>query len=134
MIMGNKASKRRPRTKVIKTSQYGAVNDSMDESETDSASSMDDIFVLDDVDGTELRVLPEIIQAARSRLSTVWTEEDREAMTVDHTKYIYPFENLVFEGGGNKGLAYCGALKVKYCLKVMENKLCRPTYYCSRLV
>ena len=24
----------------------------------------------------------------------------------------YPFENLVFEGGGVKGLAFCGALKV----------------------
>ncbi|GAB1601046.1 uncharacterized protein LOC115216501, partial [Argonauta hians] len=28
------------------------------------------------------------------------------------TDYEYPFENLVFEGGGNKGIAYCGCLKV----------------------
>lgn len=26
--------------------------------------------------------------------------------------YEYPFENLVFEGGGNKGVAYCGSLMV----------------------
>ncbi len=28
------------------------------------------------------------------------------------TKYDFPFENLVFEGGGVKGLSFCGALKV----------------------
>ena len=27
-------------------------------------------------------------------------------------KYIYPFENLVFEGAGNRLLAYCGAVRV----------------------
>ena len=27
-------------------------------------------------------------------------------------KYIYPFENLVFEGAGNRLLAYCGAVMV----------------------
>ena len=31
---------------------------------------------------------------------------------VDLTKYDFPFKNLVFEGGGNKGLAYCGAVRV----------------------
>lgn len=29
---------------------------------------------------------------------------------VDLTQYDFPFENIVFEGGGSKGLAYCGAL------------------------
>ena len=28
-------------------------------------------------------------------------------------KYVFPFENVVFEGGGNKGLAYCGAVRVR---------------------
>ena len=28
------------------------------------------------------------------------------------TNYVFPFENLIFEGGGNKGMAYVGALKV----------------------
>ncbi len=27
-------------------------------------------------------------------------------------KYSIPIENVVFEGGGNKGLAYCGAVRV----------------------
>ncbi|XP_070532621.1 uncharacterized protein [Ptychodera flava] len=36
----------------------------------------------------------------------------RECCSVDIAKYQYPFENIAFEGGGNKGLAYCGALKV----------------------
>ena len=27
--------------------------------------------------------------------------------------YVYPFENIVFEGGGNKGLAYAGAVRVR---------------------
>ncbi|XP_021364180.1 uncharacterized protein LOC110457300, partial [Mizuhopecten yessoensis] len=34
------------------------------------------------------------------------------AMKVDVADYEYPFENLVFEGGGNKGLAYCGVVRV----------------------
>lgn len=33
----------------------------------------------------------------------------------------YPFENLVFEGGGVKGLAFCGALKVIEQKGVMTN-------------
>ncbi|XP_065839909.1 uncharacterized protein [Oscarella lobularis] len=39
------------------------------------------------------------------------TEEDEEIETVD-LGFQFPFENLVFEGGGNKGLAYVGALRV----------------------
>lgn len=30
--------------------------------------------------------------------------------------YPFPFENLVFEGGGNKGMAYVGALQVFFFL------------------
>lgn len=38
-------------------------------------------------------------------------EEDRNA----HWKsYDYPFENLVFSGGGIKGYAYIGALYVSF--------------------
>lgn len=29
-------------------------------------------------------------------------------------KCAYPFENIILEGGGNKGLAYCGAIRVTY--------------------
>lgn len=37
---------------------------------------------------------------------------DGAAATVDYALYEYSFENLIFEGGGNKGLAYCGAIEV----------------------
>ncbi len=33
----------------------------------------------------------------------------------------YEFENLVFEGGGVKGLAFCGALEVLEEKDVMKN-------------
>lgn len=42
------------------------------------------------------------------------SEIDLVAMKIDPKDHTYPFENLVFEGGGSKGLAYCGAVKVKY--------------------
>ncbi|XP_071803371.1 uncharacterized protein [Asterias amurensis] len=32
--------------------------------------------------------------------------------TINFEDYVYPFENIVFEGGGNKGLAYAGAVRV----------------------
>lgn len=31
----------------------------------------------------------------------------------------FPFENLVFEGGGNKGMAYVGALQVTIAIKTL---------------
>ncbi len=36
------------------------------------------------------------------------TEEERQELSA----YEYPFENVAFEGGGNKGSAYMGALRV----------------------
>ena len=39
--------------------------------------------------------------------------DDLQAVDDDIFKnYDFPFENLVFEGGGNKGMAYVGALRV----------------------
>ncbi|RUS81387.1 hypothetical protein EGW08_010825 [Elysia chlorotica] len=38
-------------------------------------------------------------------------EEDREALEARVEDYTFPFENLVFEGGGVKGLAFVGAIK-----------------------
>lgn len=35
--------------------------------------------------------------------------------------YPFPFENLVFEGGGNKGMAYVGALQVLENAGIMKN-------------
>lgn len=37
---------------------------------------------------------------------------DRKARNLEPQDYDYPFQNVVFEGGGNKGIAYCGAVKV----------------------
>ncbi len=36
-------------------------------------------------------------------------------------KYLYPFENLVFEGAGNRLLAYCGAVQVSVALSTTIN-------------
>lgn len=41
-------------------------------------------------------------------------ENEDEFSSIDVRDYIdqFPFENLVFEGGGIKGLSYLGAIKV----------------------
>lgn len=36
-----------------------------------------------------------------------------KVMSIDPKDHSYPFENLVFEGGGSKGHAYAGAIKVR---------------------
>ncbi|BFZ23318.1 hypothetical protein BsWGS_26357 [Bradybaena similaris] len=46
-----------------------------------------------------------------------WDDTDNKANQIKPEMYEYPFENLVFEGGGNKGLAYCGALQ---CLEELN--------------
>ena len=33
----------------------------------------------------------------------------------------YPFRNLVFEGGGVKGIAYVGAMEVLQSLKILQH-------------
>lgn len=42
-------------------------------------------------------------------------ENEDEFSSIDVRDYIdqFPFENLVFEGGGIKGLSYLGAIKVQ---------------------
>ncbi|PVD30055.1 hypothetical protein C0Q70_09316 [Pomacea canaliculata] len=45
----------------------------------------------------------------------------KKATTLDPRDYDYPFENLVLEGGGNKGIAYCGAIKVLEELDLWKN-------------
>ena len=50
-----------------------------------------------------------------SRAPSLTSLSSRYSDTVDKdeiAKYEYPFENLVFEGGGAKGLAYCGVIRV----------------------
>ncbi|CAL1548192.1 unnamed protein product [Lymnaea stagnalis] len=48
----------------------------------------------------------------RADFFSIFNSEDKKARSVDPKMYAYPFENLVFEGGGNKGLAYCGAVRL----------------------
>lgn len=51
-------------------------------------------------------------QGRYDRSSSCADEVDRKSTKVRPQDYDFPFENLVFEGGGNKGLAYCGAVRV----------------------
>ncbi|XP_033762792.1 uncharacterized protein LOC117344229 isoform X2 [Pecten maximus] len=46
------------------------------------------------------------------KMPSILNDLEVTAMKVDIRDHEYPFENLVFEGGGNKGLAYCGAVRV----------------------
>lgn len=48
----------------------------------------------------------------RANFYSIWNDDDKKARNVDPSKYDYPFENIVFEGGGNKGLAYCGCVRL----------------------
>ena len=49
------------------------------------------------------------------RSSSFYDDVDRKASVVQPEDYSFPFESLVLEGGGNKGLAYCGAVRVSSC-------------------
>ncbi|KAL4222119.1 hypothetical protein ACF0H5_018159 [Mactra antiquata] len=80
--------------------------------ETDSVGpdwNPDEVFPLMPNDEAERR---KGLHKLRTVLSQNMDEIDNKVMGVDVYQYEYPFENLVFEGGGNKGLAYCGALRV----------------------
>ncbi|PVD30056.1 hypothetical protein C0Q70_09317 [Pomacea canaliculata] len=54
------------------------------------------------------------------RSSSHYDDVDFRARRENPAKYRFQFENLVFEGGGNKGLAYCGAVKYLEELGLME--------------
>ena len=46
----------------------------------------------------------------------VYDKERKAVLTPEETKefkkYVFPFENIVFEGGGSKGGAYAGTIRV----------------------
>lgn len=44
---------------------------------------------------------------------SILNEIEIKAMSINPKDHSYPFENLVFEGGGAKGYAYSGAIKVQ---------------------
>ena len=54
------------------------------------------------------------LRTLRTVVSQHYDEIDSKVLKVRLDKYAFPFENLVFEGGGNKGLAYCGAVRVSH--------------------
>ena len=77
----------------------------------------------DSIDGKQLPVEPRVNRrknkkskhirlSKRANFFSILNTEDKKARNVDPKMYDYPFENIVFEGGGNKGLAYCGAVRV----------------------
>ncbi|XP_048777511.2 uncharacterized protein LOC125681450 isoform X2 [Ostrea edulis] len=53
----------------------------------------------------------------------ITSEMEQLAESMDPRNYIekYPFENLVFEGGGAKGIAYPGALKALEDIGILQN-------------
>ncbi|KAH9510389.1 hypothetical protein Btru_043024 [Bulinus truncatus] len=54
------------------------------------------------------------------RSSSVVDQVDHEASQVRIEEYNFPFENLIFEGGGNKGLAYVGCIRCLEELRMMS--------------
>lgn len=62
----------------------------------------------DDIDVTDSKISLKM----QGRSFSCLNEVEEIAIKVEPSDYEYPFENLVFEGGGNKGLAYCGAMKL----------------------
>lgn len=48
----------------------------------------------------------------RGRFFSMLERVDRKARDIDPRDYDFPFRNIVLEGGGNKGIAYCGAVRV----------------------
>ncbi|XP_060070442.1 uncharacterized protein LOC132550396 isoform X2 [Ylistrum balloti] len=43
--------------------------------------------------------------------STPLTESELRARQINPAEHEFPFENIVLEGGGSKGMAYCGAIR-----------------------
>ncbi|PVD30272.1 hypothetical protein C0Q70_09536 [Pomacea canaliculata] len=70
-------------------------------------------------DRSELDELDSYHMAVASRMSLI-TLGDTRAKVVDPAEYIYDFENLVFEGGGMKGIGYCGAIRYLEELEIMH--------------
>nr|XP_022306873.1 uncharacterized protein LOC111113157 isoform X3 [Crassostrea virginica] len=54
------------------------------------------------------------------KMPSVLNDIEVKAMSIDPRDHSYPFENLIFEGGGNKGLAYCGAVRALEELGIMN--------------
>ncbi|XP_067948270.1 uncharacterized protein [Watersipora subatra] len=76
-----------------------------------------------DVVDTSNKRLATISQPARAQVMSTAQEMDEKAKQIaeiSYKDYDYPFENLVFEGGGAKGQVYIG------CLQVWEELQIKP--------
>jgi len=65
------------------------------------------------------------------KMPSILNEIEIQAMDTEPVHYNYPFENLVFEGGGNKGLAYCGVIRVGICTSTPWGYQGRYLYFYS---
>lgn len=123
--MGNKHSVRLKHSDVRETyskKRFRALNESLSKSQNDVSSCA--VRKVDEDSSHEelIKDSQEIVverNGARGnmagryeRSSSHYDDVDFRARRENPAKYRFQFENLVFEGGGNKGLAYCGAVKV----------------------
>ena len=60
-----------------------------------------------------------LIMTASPYLESKFLEGNRTLEDLYISNHEYPFENLVFEGGGSKGMAYVGALQVINNIRIM---------------
>ena len=64
----------------------------------------------DILEGPADKLLEEDVTADKSNTLLEVVPPDGEGIQFE--QYIFPFENVVFEGGGNKCLGYCGSVRV----------------------
>ena len=58
-------------------------------------------------------------------LSTRQTGKDVEELLAKYPSERFPFENIAFEGGGMKGLAHAGGLRVSSTWAMLNGLLCQ---------
>ncbi|KAK7494691.1 hypothetical protein BaRGS_00014089 [Batillaria attramentaria] len=95
------------------------VSDSDSESQSDlDSDNEDDVLAVDEADSPAVWGRP--TSTSSSHMDSLIEQVDKKAHNADPRDYDYPFENVVLEGGGNKGIAYCGAIRVLEELGIWE--------------
>ncbi|XP_052682470.1 uncharacterized protein LOC128163053 [Crassostrea angulata] len=73
---------------------------------------LDEQFKLDDEkEFGNAKPDPSGVNRKLRRMPSILNEIEKKAMSINPKDHSFPFENLVFEGGGSKGHAYSGAVK-----------------------
>ncbi|XP_052682469.1 uncharacterized protein LOC128163052 [Crassostrea angulata] len=73
---------------------------------------LDEQFKLDDEkEFGNAKPNPSGVNRKLRRMPSILNEIEKKAMSINPKDHSFPFENLVFEGGGSKGHAYSGAVK-----------------------